>query len=90
VAYALSPIDLIPDFVPVLGYLDDLILIPLGILLAVRMIPPPILEECRAKAQERMASARPVSRVAALVIIGVWLAAAALCSWWAYRAWLAP
>ena len=90
VAYALSPIDLIPDFVPILGYLDDLILIPLGILLAVRMIPPPILEECRAKAQERMASARPVSLVAALVIVGVWLAAAALCAWWAYRAWLAP
>ena len=49
-AYALSPIDLIPDFVPILGYLDDLILIPLGIVLAIRMIPGPILEECRARA----------------------------------------
>src|SRR5258708_1643716 len=87
VAYALSPIDLIPDFVPVLGYLDDLILIPLGIALAIRMIPGPILEECRAQAQERMASARPVSRFAALVIVGVWLAAAALCALWAYRTW---
>jgi len=87
VAYALSPIDLIPDFVPVLGYLDDLILIPLGIVLAIRMIPGPILDECRAQAQERMASARPVSRVAALVIVGVWLAAAALCGVWAYRTW---
>src|SRR3979490_3645319 len=67
VAYALSPIDLIPDFLPVLGYLDDLILIPLGIVLAIRMIPGPILDECRAQAQERMASARPVSRVAAPV-----------------------
>jgi uncharacterized membrane protein YkvA (DUF1232 family) len=88
VAYALSPIDLIPDFVPVLGYLDDLILIPLGIVVAVRIIPRPILEECRARAQEIMASARPVSRVAALVIVGVWLAATALCALWAYRTWL--
>src|SRR6266487_2484830 len=56
VAYALSPIDLIPDFVPILGYLDDLILIPLGIVLAIRMIPAPILEECRAR--DRMAGAR--------------------------------
>src|SRR5216683_4026416 len=87
VAYALSPIDLIPDFIPVLGYVDDLILIPLGIVLAIRMIPGPILEECRAQAQERMASARPVSRFAALVIVGVWLAAAALCALWAYRTW---
>ena len=90
VAYALSPIDLIPDFVPVLGYLDDLILIPLGIVLAVRMIPRPILDECRAQAQEIMASARPVSRVAALVIVGIWLAAAALAAVWAYRTWFGP
>src|SRR6266571_3023053 len=85
VAYALSPIDLIPDFVPILGYLDDLILIPLGIVLAIRMIPAPILEECRAR--DRMASARPVSRVAALVIVAVWIAAAALCGVWVYRTW---
>jgi uncharacterized membrane protein YkvA (DUF1232 family) len=90
VAYALSPIDLIPDFIPVLGYLDDLILIPLGIVVAVRMIPRPILEECRARAQETMASARPVSRVAALVIVGVWLAATALAALWAYRTWFSP
>ena len=90
VAYALSPIDLIPDFVPVLGYLDDLILIPLGIVLAIRMIPGPILEECRAQARERMASARPVSRFAALVIVVVWLAAAALCGLWVYRTWFSP
>src|SRR5258708_36917275 len=56
VAYALSPIDLIPDFIPVLGYGDDLILIPLGIVLAIRMIPGPILAECSARAQERMSS----------------------------------
>src|SRR5258708_18978581 len=87
VAYALSPIDLIPDFIPVLGYVDDLILIPLGIVLAIRMIPGHILEECRAQAQETMASARPERRFAALVIVGVWLAAVALCALWAYRTW---
>jgi hypothetical protein len=54
------------------------------------MIPGPILEECRARAQETMASARPVSRVAALVIVGVWLAAAALAAVWAYRTWFSP
>jgi uncharacterized membrane protein YkvA (DUF1232 family) len=90
VAYALSPIDLIPDFVPILGYLDDLILIPLGIVLAVRMIPPPILEECRAKAQEMSASAQTGSRAAGIIIVGVWLAGGVLCAVWAYRTWLSP
>ncbi|MBI2998436.1 MAG: DUF1232 domain-containing protein [Deltaproteobacteria bacterium] len=65
VAYAFSPIDLIPDFVPVLGYVDDLILIPLGIAVAIKMIPPPVLAECRARAQAAMAGGKPVSRTAA-------------------------
>ena len=86
VAYAFSPIDLIPDFVPVLGYLDDLILIPLGIAVAIRMIPPDVLAECRARAQALMASGKPVSRIAAAVIIGIWLLLAALCTVWAYEA----
>ncbi len=59
VAYALSPIDLIPDFVPVLGYVDDLILIPIGIALAVRLIPEPILAECRERAQEAYRMGNP-------------------------------
>jgi len=84
VAYAFSPIDLIPDFVPVLGYLDDLILIPLGIAVAIRMIPPPVLAECRARAS--MADGKPVSRIAAAVIIGIWLLLAVLFSLWAYEA----
>ncbi len=84
VAYALSPIDLIPDFIPVLGYLDDLILVPLGIALAVKMIPEPVLVECRAKAQ--IASERPTNRIAAAIIIAIWLAAAGLLIWLAYRA----
>ena len=86
VAYAFSPIDLIPDFVPVLGYLDDLVLIPLGIALAIRMIPPNVLAECRARAQASMVSGKPVSRIAAAVIIGIWLLLAALCTVWAYEA----
>ena len=77
VGYAFSPIDLIPDPIPVLGYLDDLILVPLGVALALKMIPPPVLAECRAKASEAMAQGKPVNRVAAAVIVGVWLLLAA-------------
>ena len=78
VAYAFSPIDLIPDFIPVLGYLDDLLLVPVGIVLALKMIPPEVMAECRAKAQETIAAGKPVSRAAAAVIIGVWLLLLAL------------
>ncbi|CAI8716989.1 YkvA family protein [Methylococcus capsulatus] len=85
VAYAFSPIDLIPDFVPVLGYLDDLVLIPLGILLALRLIPPLVLAECRAKAAEMAATGRPVSRAAGFVIVGIWVALVVLGLLWAYE-----
>ena len=74
-AYALSPIDLIPDFIPVLGYLDDVILVPLGILLTVRLIPSELMREYRAAAA--MAATRPVSRMAAGVIVIIWLGAIA-------------
>jgi uncharacterized membrane protein YkvA (DUF1232 family) len=84
VAYAFSPIDLIPDFVPILGYLDDLILLPLGIAFGLRMIPHSILAECRAKANQLVNTGEPVSRVAGMVIIAVWALAAALCITWAY------
>jgi uncharacterized membrane protein YkvA (DUF1232 family) len=80
-AYALSPLDLIPDFIPILGYLDDIILVPLGIALAIRLIPPDLLEEHRRKA-EAQAAQRPVSRGAAAVIITVWLALAILLTFW--------
>ena len=76
VGYAFSPIDLIPDPIPVLGYLDDLILIPLGVALAIRMIPAEILEECREKATS--AEGRPVSRVAAVLVVAAWVILAAL------------
>jgi uncharacterized membrane protein YkvA (DUF1232 family) len=73
VAYAISPIDLIPDFIPVLGYLDDLILVPLGIVLALRMIPPEVMAECRERAKELSREGRPTSWVGVGVIIGIWL-----------------
>lgn len=74
-AYALSPIDLIPDFIPVLGYLDDLIIVPLGILAVVGMIPPTLMKELRAEAAKL--AERPVSKGAAIVIIVFWIAAIA-------------
>jgi uncharacterized membrane protein YkvA (DUF1232 family) len=79
VAYALSPLDLIPDFIPVLGYVDDLVLVPLGILVAMKMIPSAVLAECRARAQAL--SDRPTSRSAGAVIVAIWIAAAAVTAW---------
>ena len=76
VAYALSPIDLIPDFVPVLGYLDDLVLVPLGLAIAIRMVPDAVLIDCRAKAAA--IDARPSDRRAVAVIVLIWLLAALL------------
>ena len=78
VSYAFSPIDLIPDFIPILGYLDDLILVPAGIAIALRMIPPQVMEEARDQAREMMAAGKPVNRYAALAIISIWLALATL------------
>lgn len=86
VAYAFSPIDLIPDFIPVLGYLDDLILLPLGIALAMKMVPGPVLAECRAQAKQTVANGKPVSRIAGIVIVALWLMMAALCVVWGYGA----
>ena len=82
-AYALSPIDLIPDFIPVLGYLDDLIIVPLGIALTVRLIPPNLMEEFRAQATLR--AERPQSKAAAAFIIAVWLLASIALSIWLWR-----
>lgn len=85
VAYAFSPIDLIPDFIPVLGYLDDLILLPLGVALAIRLIPPEIMAEKRALAREADKREQPVNYAAAAVIILVWIALAALALRWALQ-----
>jgi uncharacterized membrane protein YkvA (DUF1232 family) len=83
-AYALSPIDLIPDFIPVLGYLDDVLLVPLGIALAIRLIPPAVLAEHRATAAAGRAK-RPASPIAAAVIIVIWIAVAVAALGWALR-----
>lgn len=81
--YALSPIDLIPDFIPVLGYLDDIIIVPLGIWAIVKMIPPEVMAEHRAAAA--LVQERPVSRTAAVVIAFFWAASIALTAWLGYR-----
>ena len=73
VAYAFSPIDLIPDFVPVLGYVDDLLLVPLGIALVIRMVPSDVMQECRTKAQDHLASDKPTSWVAGGIVLALWL-----------------
>jgi len=87
VAYALSPIDLIPDFIPVLGYLDDVILVPIGIYFTLKLIPPPVIEQCRTQARNWIdeRQARPRNYVAAAVIVLLWLGAL----WLAWR-WASP
>ena len=83
VAYALSPIDLIPDFIPVIGYLDDLLIVPLGILLAVRLVPASLMAEFRAlaKGSERL----PKNMAGAVAIICIWLVAMTAAGWWGYQ-----
>ncbi len=78
VGYAFSPIDLIPDFIPVLGYLDDLILIPFCIALVLKTIPPEVMAECREKAQAGVARGKPRNWIAAAVIVAVWIVLAGL------------
>lgn len=82
-AYALSPIDLVPDFIPVLGYLDELVILPAGIALAIRLIPPPLMSEFRTEAGLRLK--RPRSRAAAAAIIAVWASVALALTVWIWR-----
>ncbi len=88
VAYALSPVDLIPDFIPVLGYLDDLILLPLGIALAIKLVPDRVMTDARNRA--RHDPARPVNWIAGVLVIAIWLASALAVAWIAYRWWQGP
>ncbi len=85
IAYAFSPIDLIPDFIPVLGYLDDLILVPLGVALAVKMIPAAVMEACRAQAEIESWQDKPTNWVAAAVIIAIWVTLAVLAIIWVVK-----
>lgn len=82
-AYAFSPIDLIPDFVPVLGYLDDLLILPLGIWLAVRLIPRDLMDEFRTRAASKP---RPAGRAGAAVVVAIWIAAAGVLGWLLWKA----
>jgi uncharacterized membrane protein YkvA (DUF1232 family) len=84
-AYAFSPIDLIPDFIPILGYADELVVLPLGILMVVRLIPPDVMAEHRASASARLQ--RPASWAAAAVIVAIWLGLAVGTGWLVWR-WL--
>jgi uncharacterized membrane protein YkvA (DUF1232 family) len=86
--YALSPIDLIPDFIPIIGYLDELIILPLGIWLVISLIPHEIMAEHRARADE--AGQRPVSRAGMVAIILLWIAGALTLSWIGYAWWHRP
>ncbi len=76
--YAFSPIDLIPDVIPVLGYLDDLVLVPLGIMLTIKLIPAEVWHEYTRKAQQSPPQTKPANYIAAMLIIGLWIGAA----WW--------
>ncbi|MBU1669667.1 MAG: DUF1232 domain-containing protein [Actinobacteria bacterium] len=78
VAYAASPIDLIPDFIPFLGYADDLVIVPLGIALCLKLVPGEVMDECRGRAREELVPGSRVGRVAAVIVVGIWLVALAL------------
>ena len=82
-AYAMSPIDLIPDFIPILGYLDDIILVPLGIVLVIKLTPSNVIEASRSKAAK--VAIKPISHVAAAVVIGTWLLCATAFGYWVWE-----
>jgi uncharacterized membrane protein YkvA (DUF1232 family) len=85
VGYVSSPIDPIPDFIPGVGLLDELVVVPIGVLLAAKMILPDVFEECREKAREVAAGEKPVSRIAVVVIVAVWVLCVALAVFLALR-----
>jgi uncharacterized membrane protein YkvA (DUF1232 family) len=85
VGYVFSPIDPIPDFIPVIGLLDELVVVPIGVIVARKMIPEDVFAECREKAREAAKGEKPVSKVAAVVVVAVWLLCAALAVFLALR-----
>ncbi len=84
IAYAFSPIDLIPDFIPVLGYIDDLLILPFGIWLCIRLMPTEVLQEYRQKAKQQLLERKP-NYIMAVVIVVLWL----LLGYWVYQVWFA-
>src|SRR5262249_34033466 len=88
VAYAFSPIDLIPDPIPVLGYLDDLVIVPLGMVLALKLIPPQVLNESRARALVALRTGRPVNWIAAAVIVTLWVLSLVIVALLVVRRWV--
>jgi uncharacterized membrane protein YkvA (DUF1232 family) len=72
-AYAFSPIDLIPDFIPVLGYLDDLIIVPLGVALALKMVPAQVMQDARKQVDALAQQGKPVSRIGAILVVAIWV-----------------
>ena len=85
VGYVFSPIDPIPDFIPVVGLLDEMVVVPIGVLIAAKMIPRQVMEECQEKARQMAEGEKPVSRVAAVVVVAVWLLCVALAVFLALR-----
>src|SRR5882672_11331900 len=85
VAYALSPIDLIPDFIPVLGLVDEIVLLPIAIVLAVKMVPAGVMAECRARASQHVQTASWMGRIGAALVVLIWLALIALAAIWAHN-----
>jgi len=85
VAYALSPIDLIPDFIPVLGFVDEIVLLPLALALAVKMVPGSVMSECRARAMERHPDGSGMGRMGAVLVVLVWLGLIVLAALWAHN-----
>src|ERR671915_56624 len=85
VGYVFSPIDPIPDFIPVVGLLDEMVVVPIGVLIAAKMIPREVMEECQEKAREVAEGEKPVSRVAAVVVVAVWLLCVPLALLWGGR-----
>ena len=85
VGYVFSPIDPIPDFIPVVGLLDEMVVVPIGVLLAAKITPPDVFEECKEKAREVAEGEKPMSRIAAVVIVAVWLLCVALAVFLALR-----
>ncbi len=82
IGYAFCPIDLIPDFIPILGYIDDLILVPIGISLALKLIPKEVMEECRKKADKKEEKEIPIGKKTGLIIIFIWIVGLGLLLMW--------